>query len=307
VISSFRYRRLSPRSLAFRLFAPGFDLRQANRVSEHARSTLEVLPKTAAEDGGETRPLISLIVPVWNDDERVVELVSGLPVTPDLAEWVVAAVRPSPALCDLHRDGIISLISCDKPSRGAQMNAGAAQARGRLLCFHHADSELRPEHLGALVQTTKNTAVLGGAFHRRFDDRRPLMVFWEGLARRINLFAGPLFGDQSIFVRASIFQGLGGFANIPLMEDIDFSRRLRRLGGIVLLDPPLWSSPRRFRRLGTWRTTLLNLAVIGLFYLGADPHTLHRWYYRNRRESSAHDFCPEGLSQRVRGKLDSRG
>ena len=265
------------------------------------------MPKTADEDSRESRPLISLIVPVWNDDERVVELVSGLPVTPDVVEWVVAAVQPTPALCDLHRDGIISLISCDIPSRGAQMNAGAAKARGTLLCFHHADSELRPEHLSALERITRNTAILGGAFHRRFDDRRPLIVFWEGLVRRINLFAGPWFGDQSIFVRASVFQGLGGFADIPLMEDIDFSRRLRRLGGTVLLDPPLRSSPRRFHRLGTWRTTLLNVTLIGLFYLGADPHRLHRWYYRNRRESSDHDICPEGLSPRVHGKLDSRG
>ena len=65
-------------------------------MSDHARKALKVVPKTADEDSRESRPLISLIVPVWNDDERVVELVSGLPVTPDLVEWVVAAVRPTP-------------------------------------------------------------------------------------------------------------------------------------------------------------------------------------------------------------------
>ena len=245
------------------------------------------------------RPLVSLIVPVWNDEEPVLNLVNALRVRPELAEWVVAAVRPGPTLCELNRRGIIRLVSCDEPSRGRQMNAGAAEASGSLLCFHHADSELRPEHLKALEQTARNDTILGGAFYRHFDDRRGSIVIWEGLVRRINSFAGPLFGDQSIFVRASVFESLGGFADIPLMEDIEFSRRLRRLGGTVLLDPPVWSSPRRFRRLGNWRTTLLNITFVGLFYIGVHPNTLHRWYYRSFRGSADHGIAVDPLSRRV--------
>ena len=254
-----------------------------------------------SKDGQVRRPLISLIVPVWNDDELIVNLVSSLQVAPELAEWVVAAVQPRQALHELHRQGIVRLIPCEKPSRGKQMNAGAAQARGSLLCFHHADSELRPEHLNALVQTARNETISGGAFYRRFDDRRSFFVFWESIVRRINSFAGPLFGDQSIFVRASVFERLGGFADIPLMEDIDFSRRLRRLGSTVLLDPPLWSSPRRFHGLGNWRTTLLNMMFVGFFYLGIDPYTLHRWYYRGSDSSNQHRGVPR-LSRRIHGK-----
>jgi rSAM/selenodomain-associated transferase 2 len=257
-------------------------------VSDYATGATEVLPRLEAGDSHATRPLISLIVPVWNDDELVVDLVSRLQVVPELAEWVVAAVQPGASLFEMHRQGMVRLISCDKPSRGKQMNAGAAEARGSLLCFHHADSELRTEHLSALEKTARNEAILGGAFHRRFDDRRTFVVCWEGLIRRVNSFAGPLFGDQSIFVRSSVFERMGGFADIPLMEDLEFSGRLRRLGSVVLLDPPLWSSPRRFRRHGNWRTTLLNIAFIGLFYLGVDPRTLHRWYYGRLRGSSFH-------------------
>jgi rSAM/selenodomain-associated transferase 2 len=258
------------------------------------------MPRIAAPGSQITRPLISLIVPVWNDEERVANLVSGLRVAPELAEWVVVAVRPGPILHELNRHGVVRLISCDKPSRGRQMNAGAAEARGSLLCFHHADSELRPEHMKALEQTARNDAILGGAFYRHFDDRRPPIVLWEGLVRRVNSFGGPLFGDQSIFVRASVFQKLGGFADIPIMEDIEFSRRLRQLGGTVLLDPPLWSSPRRFRRLGNWRTTLLNVTFVGMYYLGIDPGTLHRWYYFRFRGSTDHGDDP--LSRNVRGE-----
>jgi glycosyltransferase involved in cell wall biosynthesis len=266
-------------------------------VSDDTPCATEVWPRPETGDSQVTRPLISLIVPVWNDDNLVVDLVRRLPVLPELAEWVVAAVQPAERLCELHRQGMVRLISCGEPSRGRQMNAGAAEARGALLCFHHADSELCPEHLVALEKAARNEAILGGAFHRRFDDRRAFMVWWEGLVRRLNLFAGPLFGDQSIFVRTFIFEKLGGFADIPLLEDVEFSGRLRRLGNTVLLDPPLWSSPRRFRCHGNWRTTLLNMVFIGLFYFGVDPRTLHRWYYRKFRGSSVHHLDVDPLSR----------
>ena len=117
---------------------------------------------------GPVSPLISIIVPVWEDDQLVAELVKGLTGTSELCEWIVVAVRPGEVLRDLDRDGAIRLISCDEPSRGKQQNLGAAVARGELLCFHHADSELRPEHLAALVRVAKDGEVVGGAFHRRF-------------------------------------------------------------------------------------------------------------------------------------------
>jgi hypothetical protein len=223
-------------------------------------------------------PLISLIVPVWGDDELAVNLVNSLPMVPGLAEWIVVAVRPGPSLLDLDRRGTIRLISCDEPSRGRQMNAGADAARGTLLCFHHCDTELRTEHLSALEQVARDDTIVGGAFHRRF---RAQHTMWrEPLVRWLSGLGGPLFGDQSIFVQASVFRRLGGFADIPLMEDLEFSRRLRRMGCVTLLDPPLWSPPRRLGRLGTWWRTLRNTTFIGLFYVGVDPHTLHGWYYR---------------------------
>jgi uncharacterized protein len=239
------------------------------------------------------RPLISLIVPVWQDDELLIDLVNGLRVGPELAEWIVVAVSPVQRLCDLDRSGVIRLITCDQPSRGRQMNAGATAARGTLLCFHHCDSELRYEHINSLARAARDDTILGGAFHRRFDDRCFWMKWQQPLVRWLHSLGGPLFGDQSMFVKASVFRRLGGFADIPLMEDLEFSRRLRRLGRLKLLDPPLWSSPRRFQRLGVWWTTLLNIAFICLFYLGVDSHRLHSWYYRlSWKRSNRHNASP---------------
>lgn len=226
------------------------------------------------------RPLISIVVPVWRDDHLVASLVNSLPVVPELYEWVIVAVRPAEALHELDRRGAIRLISCHEPSRGRQLNIGARGAHGVLLCFHHADSELRSEHLTALEQVAKNGRIIGGAFHRRFHP--PRMLWREPLVRLANSLGGPLFGDQSLFVKTAVFQKLGGFADIPLMEDVEFSRRLRRAGYVKLLDPPLWSPPRRR---GTWRTAIRNSALMCLFYLGVDPRTLHRWYYRKMQRS----------------------
>jgi uncharacterized protein len=224
-------------------------------------------------------PLISLIVPVWDDDNLVVKLVNRLPAAADVYEWIVVAVRPGESLKDLDRRGAIRLISCEEPSRGRQQNLGVEIARGELLCFHHADSELTAEHLAALLRVAKNDTIVGGAFHRRFYPEK--MLWREPLVRFINSLGGPLFGDQSLFVRATVFQKMGGFANFPLMEDVEFSRRLRRIGRIELLDPPLWSPPRRP---GTWRTAIRNSMLMVLFYLGVSPQTLHRWYYQLKTE-----------------------
>jgi glycosyltransferase involved in cell wall biosynthesis len=228
------------------------------------------------------RPLVSVIVPVWGDDALLVDLINRWPSDSESVEWIIAAVGPSETLKDLDRCGRIRLVVCEKPSRGAQMNAGALRARGSLLCFHHADSRLGPEHIATLVEAAENEGIVGGAFHRKFDSQGAWMQRWEKLLRSISLAVAPLFGDQSLFVKASVFRLLGGYADIPLMEDIEFSRRLRRVGRIALLDPPVWSSPRRFRRLGNVSTLFLNTLFILLFYLGVSPCTLHRWYYRER-------------------------
>jgi uncharacterized protein len=225
------------------------------------------------------RPLISIIVPVWGDDELIAEQVNRLPSATDVCEWIVVAVRPGEVLRDLDRRGAIRLISCDEPSRGRQQNLGAGVACGELLCFHHADSQLKAEHLTALAGVAKNGEIVGGAFHRRFYP--PRMLWREPLVRGINRLFGPLFGDQSLFVRATVFRAIGGFANFPLMEDVEFSRRLRRAGRVKLLDPPLWSPPRRR---GTWSTAIRNSALMCLFYLGIEPRTLHRWYYRRKQK-----------------------
>lgn len=248
---------------------------------------------TLFEIKNNTRPRISMIVPVWRDDALIPDLIRSTYSQKDLVEWIIATVDPSEMLQNMARDSSLRLVECSMPSRGAQMNAGAQVARGSLLCFHHADTEMTPAHLESLLAVEANPAVIGGAFHRRFDDRHRWMCQWEKSVQAINNWFGPVFGDQSIFVKSWLFHQMGGFADIPLMEDIEFSRRLRSLGRTRLLHPPISSSPRRFKHLGNWTTSFINISFILLFYLGASPHWMHRWYYRKPPEKDSKSLFME--------------
>ena len=161
------------------------------------------------------------------------------------------------------------------------MNAGARAAGGDVFLFHHADTELTEAHLVSLHEAVRRDPDLGGgAFRRRFDERHPHLRWLEGWeALRCRCF-GPLFGDQSIFVRRRVFEALGGFADLPLMEDVEFSCRLRRAHRVALLAPPIRSSPRKHLQQGRWRTTLANAGFLLLHAAGVPPRRLHRWYYR---------------------------
>ena len=163
------------------------------------------------------------------------------------------------------------------------MNLGAGHATGDVLIFHHVDSILTAAHLAAIAQAMQNPAIIGGAFYRKFDARHPRLVWFESVGRFLTRHGGSFFGDQSVFVRRETFRALGGFAPIPLMEDMEFSRRLRRAGPVAVLDPPLESSTRRHLGRGPWRTSLQNGLFIVLYKCGLSPVRLHRWYYRERR------------------------
>ena len=226
---------------------------------------------------------MSVIIPCWEDAAALAVALETFAALPDAMgrELIVADASAGPACGELALVRGAEVVVCERPNRGAQMNAGAARARGAMLLFQHADTEFTPGHLEALRAIRDDPAVFGGAFHRKFDERHPRLRWLEKINRTLSAkLGGTIYGDQSFFVRREHFEQLGGFKDYPLMEDMDFSRRLRRAGGVRLLDPPIASSPRNSVRRGAWRTSLQNGIFIVLFKLGVSPLTLHRWYYR---------------------------
>lgn len=167
------------------------------------------------------------------------------------------------------------------------MNEGAGAANGDVLVFLHADTEMQPAHVEAVRRAMTNVEIVGGAFYRAFDERHPHLFWLEPIARFLSRKGGTLFGDQTVFVRRAVFEQLGGFADIPLMEDVEFSRRLRAAGAIALLDPPIRTSPRHHLENGAWRTTIRNGLFLLLFKLGISAETLHAIYYARRNQTSA--------------------
>ena len=232
-------------------------------------------------DDGAKQLRISVIVPAWRDAENLAVLLPKLAALEGVAETIVVDATGDAAARSIAQQWGAAFQQCVTPNRGAQMNAGAMSACGDVFIFQHADTDLTNAHLRAIASALQNREIIGGAFYRKFDDRHPRLLWLEDFARFLTRRGGTLFGDQSIFVRREVFFRLKGFAEIPLMEDMEFSSRLRAFGKVAVLDPPVRSSARHHERKGAWRTSIRNGLFILLYKLGVSPEQLHRWYYES--------------------------
>jgi len=164
-----------------------------------------------------------------------------------------------------------------RPGRARQMNAGAAAASGGLLLFCHADTHL-PEHYDVHVRAAlARPRAVAGAFDLALRGEEPMLRRIErAVGWRSRALQSP-YGDQSIFLRRTTFQRLGGYREVPIMEDHDLIRRARRLGRIVIAEGAASTSARFWRRHGMLRGTLINQAVLVGTRLGVAPETLAGW------------------------------
>ncbi|HYG64282.1 MAG TPA: TIGR04283 family arsenosugar biosynthesis glycosyltransferase [Thermoanaerobaculia bacterium] len=160
--------------------------------------------------------------------------------------------------------------------RAAQMNAGARAAGADHLLFLHADTLLPPGAFERISEALADPAVAAGSFRLAFDRRDPWLAVYSFFSR-IN---HPLFtyGDQGLFLRRELFREIGGFREIPIMEDLEIQRRLRRRGRFVKLDLPVTTSARRFVHRGPLRQQALNVGLVSLYLLGMEPGRIKRLY-----------------------------
>jgi len=182
------------------------------------------------------------------------------------------------------RDGSLALAAaaCDEAlaaprGRATQMNAGAARADGEVLMFLHADTRLPDRADEAVLQAVADGADWG-RFDVRIEARSPLLRVVAGLMNLRSRLTGIATGDQAIFVRRDLFQRLGGFADQPLMEDIELSRRLRALSRPACLRAHVCTSGRRWERGGVWRTIVLMWRLRWRYWRGVAPEVLVRDY-----------------------------
>jgi rSAM/selenodomain-associated transferase 2 len=237
-----------------------------------------VAPAAARRD--EETP-ITVVIPVLNDTAALASLLPELSADPALEIIVVnGSDANDPALDVLHErhSGVRWMRSA--PGRGAQMNHGARHAHGRWLVFLHSDTRLGVCWSDALRRLDGQSRIVGGSFRFALDSpaRWARWIEW-GVRARVRLF-DLAYGDQALFARRTVFDELGGYRELPLMEDVDFIRRLRRHGHLEHVDVPALTSARRWERDGWIRRTVDNALLVMLFFAGCPPESLARRYRR---------------------------
>lgn len=226
---------------------------------------------------------IAVIIPVLNEQESLPRLLPKV-LSMDFHEIVVVdggsqdrTVETIQPFLAPTSPGGVGLISSAR-GRAVQMNAGASNTHADILVFLHADTDLPKTAVQSICQAMADVSCVGG----RFDVRFPVDKGWAWIiSRMMNLrsrWSGICTGDQTIFVRRSIFQRLGGFADMPLMEDIEFTGRLKQTGRVVALRETVTTSFRRWERGGPLRTILRMWTLRLLYWMGWHPKTLRQFY-----------------------------
>jgi rSAM/selenodomain-associated transferase 2 len=234
---------------------------------------------TSTRSDGETP--ITVVIPVLNDAAALASLLPALPADPSLEIIVVDGSASSDPVLDALRErySAVRWMRC-APGRGAQMNHGARHARGRWLLFLHSDTRLGAGWIDALRRLDEQQRVIGGSFRFALDSPARWARWIErGVRIRVRLF-DLAYGDQALFVRRTVFEKLGRYRELPLMEDVDFIRRLRRHGHLEHVDVPALTSARRFEQDGWCRRTIENVVLVALFLAGYPPARLARRYHR---------------------------
>ena len=219
--------------------------------------------------------LVSVIIPVLDDAPALAHVLRHLSADPRL-EIIVVDGAEDARLDDVARGRTDVRILRTPAGRALQMNAGARLARGRWLLFLHADSTLPSGWLDVFEDLAGQAD--GGWFGFALDhpSRRARLIEW-GVRWRVRLF-GLAYGDQGLFATREMFDALGGYCEIPLMEDVDFVRRLRAKGRIVCMPMAIRTSARRWERDGWLARSVRNVSLLTLYFAGVAPRRLAKWY-----------------------------
>jgi len=227
------------------------------------------------------KPSLSVIIPTLNESGTIGRTLRCLGRSEGV-ERIVTDGGSRDHTCDIAaREG--AKVLKVQGGRAIQQNAGAAVAKGRILVFLHADT-MPPEAYAERIRAALDRpSTVAGAFRFQTDDSRRVMRWVERLTNLRSKALQMPYGDQGLFMEKRIFDEMGGFQVLPIMEDFELVQRLRRRGRIVTLPEAALTSARRWQRLGVARTTLINQIMIAGFLSGMPIHTLHRLYLQTRK------------------------
>jgi rSAM/selenodomain-associated transferase 2 len=225
----------------------------------------------------------SVIIPVLNEPlivnqtiEHVYRLGSGF----ELEVIVVDGDTEGKTIREIKNRDVVKNVS--PKGRGKQMNKGASLANGDILLFLHTDTELPEDAFAAISSTADKVRCVAGSFDLGIKSERLIFRLIEQVVHVRTRITRIPYGDQAIFVKRDVFKGMKGFREIPLMEDVELMKRIKKSGSRICIIPQkVKTSPRRWEREGVLYCTLRNRVLISLYHLGVDPERLVKFYYKD--------------------------
>jgi rSAM/selenodomain-associated transferase 2 len=219
--------------------------------------------------------VISVVIPALNEATNITETIES--ASAEAKEVIVVDGGSTDETVATAEAAGARVITADA-NRSRQMNKGAEVATSDVLLFLHADTRLPAHYRGAVERAVYSRGVAAGAFSFGIDGARMKHRIVERVVALRCRFSSLPYGDQAIFVRTKTFAEMGGFADMPIMEDYEFVRRLKRRGSVVVLPLQLTTSSRRWQKLGVIQTAVLNFFVIIAYHTGVSPSRLAGWY-----------------------------
>jgi rSAM/selenodomain-associated transferase 2 len=199
--------------------------------------------------------MISIIIPTYNEERIITKNLSHFEGLRDKAELIIVDGESSDGTKDIARK-VGTVISSAK-GRAIQMNKGVLSSTGEVLLFLHADTYITPEILQSIENVMKDNEILGGCLTQRIDKEGVSLRLFEGFGNMRARLTRVFYGDQGIFVRKNVFNQIGAFPEVPVMEDVMFTKKLRKQGKTAVLPDKIMVSPRRIEEKGLIRTFLL--------------------------------------------------
>ena len=225
-------------------------------------------------------PHFSIIIPVIHEEgviNSTIEHLEIIEVSASMEIIVVDGDRSGKTIGAIRNKNVKTATG--EKGRGNQMNRGAAMARGDIVIFLHADTRLPPDAFALMEGALSDPFCLAGAFDLAIDSSRPIYRFLAKIASFRSRLTRIPYGDQAFFFRRYYFNDIGGFANIPLMEDVEIMGRIRKRGErIVIINRSVTTSARRWEKEGILLCTLRNWLLICLYFSGVSPERLSRFY-----------------------------
>ncbi|MGY6529897.1 MAG: TIGR04283 family arsenosugar biosynthesis glycosyltransferase [Cyanobacterium sp.] len=221
---------------------------------------------------------LSIIIPVLNEEVFIKQNISFFVRLHSNHDVIFVDGGSNDNTREVIINNGLNMVSSPVACRSYQMNLGAKSAKGNLLLFLHGDTLLPSNYYQQIETILSQSGVVAGAFNLMIEGHNFLFKFICNMVKvRSHLWSLP-YGDQGIFMKKETFEMIGGFPEIPIMEDFALVKKLQKRGKIKIANSAVTTSARRWKKLGILKTTIINQIIIIGYYLKINPHKLAKIY-----------------------------